>query len=543
MYNFRDINDASGHAVMPSEALKLNVEYIENLVPGYRTVYVKGREALAPEVGLYDTGTRDGAERQYGRFPERYITVGYQLLAASNEAFRDAFNALGGILNVTDAQLIFNDEPDKYFTGTLSNIGEIEPGRNQVVGEFEFVCTDPFKYSVKEYEIEPTLDNGLCFLVNYKGTYKSFPTLEARMSDSASGCGFVGFFNDNEKIIQLGNPEETNFGEVPASQTIVNAPFDTSNTWGQSVQAQWPANSSVVLADPSYTYTGKAGIIQSAPAAWPDQYYLTATDYGTGNLYHGPTVTRELPADAAGVVGAENFRFSYSQKMSIGYMADGTNQKGAFRAHLLAADGKIVAGVNIWKNGAGKNGRLLFWANNTVMEAIDIDLSYNNKHFGNDRYSGPNGTGTCLAKAVRTTTIQKTGSKITFDVAGIKRTYNVPAAADMVAKYASFTFAKYKEQPTFAYNGVFWAKFIKDNCDTWADVPNMFSENDIVVADCKDGEVYLNNAKMPALGALGNDWEEFYLHPGANQIGVTYSDWLTGDDAPTFKMKYREVYL
>ena len=166
MYNFVDTIEASEKAVLPSEALKLNGEYIENLIPGYRTLNVMGREAMSKELETVETGVRDGAKRKYRRYPGRYITVTYQLIAKTNKAFRDAFNALGGVLDVEDAEMIFADEPDKYFTGTPTELGEIEPGKNAVIGEIVFFCEDPFKYSVEEYEVVPVLDDGLGFMVD-----------------------------------------------------------------------------------------------------------------------------------------------------------------------------------------------------------------------------------------------------------------------------------------------------------------------------------------------------------------------------------------
>lgn len=74
-------------------------------------------------------------------------------------------------------------------------------------------------------------------------------------------------------------------------------------------------------------------------------------------------------------------------------------------------------------------------------------------------------------------------------------------------------------------------------------MPNKFSANDVVEANCRNGEIYLNGVLTPSLGALGNDWEGFYLKPGFNQIGFSYSDWVTADYAPSFKVKYREVFL
>ena len=90
-------------------------------------------------------------------------------------------------------------------------------------------------------------------------------------------------------------------------------------------------------------------------------------------------------------------------------------------------------------------------------------------------------------------------------------------------------------------NGVIWAKFIKDNCDTYADIPNKFSANDELLVDCESAKIYLNDIETPELGALGNDWDQFYLKPGYNQIGVAWSEWT--QSVPEFKMKYREVFL
>ena len=56
MYEFRDVNEYSEGTKLPSEALKINGEYIENLITGYRTLTVSGREALSPELNYFETG-------------------------------------------------------------------------------------------------------------------------------------------------------------------------------------------------------------------------------------------------------------------------------------------------------------------------------------------------------------------------------------------------------------------------------------------------------------------------------------------------------
>lgn len=691
MYKFIDTTEAYEGADLPSEALQINGQYIENLIEGYRTLHVSGREALSLEIETYETGIRDGSTLKNRRYPARVITVTYQLIAKDSEAFRTAYNALGGLLDVEEAELIFNDEPDKFFKGTLQSIGEVEPGKNAVIGTIEFLCVDPFKYSVTEYTAEPWENDKGTVLIDYNGTYKAFPTLEAEFFNEAevaddgetaaeltgSGdCGYVAFFNEKEKIIQLGDPDEED-GEGNAyakAQTLLNQTYKASTAWGSAAKALWATNAGVVLpsnvvqagsvamgtasyateakaADTSGTllkatskanqpvmhwtvkakatnrtasgvkvtiaitaaldkdsnYFGKgyslkahvyiagawrevtmkttserwegksghtknivvnvsglsasttsltgikfktsrpdglgtAGLldetacnnlkISAYTAAEAATYYLCPSSYGSSSgKYHGPAITRTLPADASGEVGAVNFTMTYKQKMAIGSGSSDTNQRGAFQCMLSDASGNVVAGVRILKSAAGKKASLLFYVNGKQVHKTDVDLSYNNKYFGSKE------------TAVQTSKITKSGKQVTFAVAGITKSFNDAAIAETAVRKVTFMFEQYSTNAALSYNGLYWAKFVKNNCETWRDVPNKFSANDIVKADCRTGKIYLNGVDSPELGALGNDWEEFYLRPGLNQIGLAYSEWVTATYAPSFRIRYREVYL
>lgn len=687
MYKFIDINEAS-ESMLPSEALKINGEYIENLIDGYRTLNVSGREALSPDVVSYSTGIRDGSKMQSKRYPERVITVRYQLAAASNEAFREAYNKLGYILNVEDAELIFNDEPDKFFKGTPCIIGEVNAGRNSVVGEFEILCTDPFKYSVMEYEAIPSSDASSIF-IDYNGTYKSFPILEANFYSETEvaedgetagtltgngDCGYVAFFNESEKIIQFGDPDEADKeGSYAKSQTLINQTFMGETAWGTTAKALWKVNDghlqsntvqvgsvamkvasyeesttptstsgtllkvSSTASDPTINYTvaakasertastvkvditittslgsagsyfgkgygltgsvyiggawrnvtlkktteywsGKTGhtanlsvtveglsasttaitgikfkatrtdslgtagtlsekacsnlAINAHSAATAANYFLTANSYGTDSAHwHGPSITRQIGADAAGEVGAANFTLTYRQKMCIGNTSDAVNQQGGFQMHLVDANGKNVAGIRVYKNTVGKTGKLVFYVNGKIVNTTDIDIHYNNYYFGSS------------VDSVQTTTVTKAGGTINFAVGGYKRKFVDDALTDTKVTEVTFSFEQYPGRTFLAYNGLYWAKFVKNNCATYKEIPNKFSANDVLEANCRNGEIFLNGVRMPELGALGNDWEGFYLVRGFNQIGVSYSSWVKDGYQPMFKVKYREVFL
>lgn len=69
---------------------------------------------------------------------------------------------------------------------------------------------------------------------------------------------------------------------------------------------------------------------------------------------------------------------------------------------------------------------------------------------------------------------------------------------------------------------------------------NTFAAGDIVVAKCEDASIFVNNKQKDILGAIGNEWESFYLKPGDNQIGVLASGWAK---TPDVEMIIREVWL
>lgn len=326
MYEFVDtIAIPEGSALLPSEALQINGEYIENMIDGYRTLTVSGREAMTQELETYEIGIRDGEKLKSRRYPARTITVTYQLIADSPEDFREKYNLLGSILNVKDAELIFADEPDKYFTGTPTEVGEVDPGRNAVIGEIQFYCADPFKYSVIEYEAEPELEEG-SILIDYGGTYRSYPVLEADFysEDEASedgetiekltgngDCGYVAFFNEDEKIIQLGDPEEED-GETAyaKSQTLINQKFMSSTAWGTAAKQLWTTNNGVVLPD-GIGQLGSMGIKVAS-------YATTATSKSTsGTLLKNRSTSSGSPRFYYTVTAKTSNRTANSVKITV----------------------------------------------------------------------------------------------------------------------------------------------------------------------------------------------------------------------------------
>ena len=548
MYKFIDVNETPVNS-LPAEAMQLNGQYLENLVPGYRTLTAAGREVLAPDIKTIDVANRDGLLYRGKRYPARVITVSYQLKAATREAFRAAFNTLCAALDVEEARLIFADEPDVYFTGTPSGIGEIEPGRLSVTGEIELTCTDPFKYSVTEYEVPPLDDDGKTFSIFYQGTVPTAPILETTFAPAGTDtenlggdCGFVAFVNDRDKIIQLGDVDEPDGFEFNKSQTLVNQTF---TSYSGTTATNWPENSATL--QPLAHIADQVGsvAISTDPSPWLTKQ-IGIHSSGTGDYWHGPAIERTIPAQASGHVGSKDWQLTYQQRLCMSNAKTASKEAGLFMATVSGVETQVINGetiqvtvpigaVSVFKEAVGTTGKIHTYVHGKYKEETVCDISHKNWQFGySDTIGGPDQL---------TTTILKTGQYISFNIAGLNLIYSDESIADLEATKVSFYLATKKTLTPLRTNGIYWARFVNLACDTWKDIPNKFASGDVLTADCSNAEVRLNGLSMPSLGALGNDWETFKLQPGYNQILTAHSEWVDAGKEPAFKLRYREVFL
>lgn len=534
---------------LPAEAVSIDGTYIENVVEGYRTLYVKGRESLGTELNTYSVGTSDGEKVKGRRYPARVLTVGFQLLAPTDNDFRRRFNQLNNILSIGEADFVFNDEQDKFFTGYPVMDASVEAGRNNVTGEWQIYCAYPFKRSIAVTTLSSEDGTGVVigansatFTFDYTGTQPSRPVLRAEFASAKSGgdftedgdCGFVAFLNPDENIIQLGNPDVIDVDVLNKNSTLANSDFDTLTDWT-------PAG--ITTASITDTYWNKgAGQTQS--------YAL-----GVGTLSR----------TTAGAVG---FEFDLVHRLCVNAPA----QTGTFKAHLMN-DGDVVVGFEIVKTGNGTTGQVKYIVNDKVVGTDSIDLSYYNTHFGYCQRTAVYVTQTYYVyvkkkvkgkkkkvKEKRTRKVQNgwryTQSNLN---SGISRdggvvTFSVGNLADRTFKDSDIDNTPvydivFEMTGTLHTNALRSASLISKKGVPFAEIPNVFTAGDIVEADCNDANVYLyRNGSAeghlePQYGALGNDWEDFEIKVGQNIIRAVWSDWVDPTYKPVIKILFNEVYI
>ena len=87
------------------------------------------------------------------------------------------------------------------------------------------------------------------------------------------------------------------------------------------------------------------------------------------------------------------------------------------------------------------------------------------------------------------------------------------------------------------------------NPTLFSDIPNVFTANDVVEADCNTATITLRHKnaaigdEVPQYGALGNQWEDFELRRGTNVITAAWSDWVNTSYKPTLRIIYNEVFI
>lgn len=162
MYYFTDPKNRSPKTSYLAESLLLTdrtgaAKHIEDLVPGFLTLSVEGREGVELESMTKEVESTDGLFDYGIRKKERYLILKYQVQGRKPRDFLEVFDRLKFILNEAlkksirsddgHLDLQFSDQPGVHYFCPLPEIGAPEAGNLMAQGEMNFLCPSPYKYS------------------------------------------------------------------------------------------------------------------------------------------------------------------------------------------------------------------------------------------------------------------------------------------------------------------------------------------------------------------------------------------------------------
>lgn len=148
MYSFVDIRENPKIRTLPSEALFFDGQYIEKMIPGYRTLSVSGREFLPYSVDTLKIPGRAGERiRRYG-LGSRRIDVEFELQSRSARELLAKMDKLKEhLIRPGLAQFSFYDETQWIYRGVITEIPPPPPGELNFNSSFRIYCPDPYKYT------------------------------------------------------------------------------------------------------------------------------------------------------------------------------------------------------------------------------------------------------------------------------------------------------------------------------------------------------------------------------------------------------------
>lgn len=503
-YTFCDTTATPAAIGKSAESVKYNGIWLEEVVPGFRVLQVQGRELLNADINGYEVGDTMGEYFKSRKFQSREIVVTFQLKATSDSAFRAAFNSLNYYLQPEQAQLIFNDETDKYFLATSASVGDPEPGRNNVLGEITFYCSDPRKYAVtaKSFAASVNSDGILQANIANAGTLPVPIDYEITCNDEDGFIGIVG----PSGAIQLGYPDEVDGQTYTANQQLLSIDniFSASDDSGTNYMRTDFINGGTM---------GKYDMTPSTSFLW-----LTSKP-GTSGKWNGAMRTINLAS------ASTNF-YCYFRSW---FQAANVNQLGLQTIAFLTANNEVICGYAIFKTKQGSwDSTLQFWANGKVIKSISESAGASNNSFRYDTGGG-------------SMDIRKTGSKLTFHWRGTYPSFVVPEVEDMAcAKIQIGMYGWSNTNTLLTRNYLKDFNFYKVNVDAWDDVPNRYAEGDVIEISGEDATVKVNGLLRTSDEVIGSTY--FKAPPGTTPVLITASEWAESG-ALSATAKIREAWL
>lgn len=533
LYDFTDTQEVPKLRGLPSEALMINGIFIENLIEGYTTISTVGRELIKKEISSEVIGSTDGAFFDYSRIPDRIITVRFKLEASNSEDFRNKFNKLNEVLNVEQAKLIFNDELDKYFVGTLQDIENVQDGRNVVSGSFTMYCADPYKYAVEKTVIQVPSGEDSVVLSN-DGNGDAFVNIKATMKDDN---GYIGYVL-GDRVYQQGVVNEPDTVPRTKSETLLNAKqFTGGNT---TVSGVVPVTGNSVILPSSLGKSGTLAVGSYKDAATGNKTVRALTLPNspanvTGKSYNGGAVMWTIPADSSGVSGALNWRMNFKMWFETALIKETAN----VFIGLVGENGQDVASINIDKYSNNNNHAFIrIRCNGSLIQTVNFD-----PNFWSDISNFKTGA----------MSIQKKGSLFTFKypvsrskVSGMSAnsTGTITFRSDALAKVKVTRISAwigranngFKQLVTRRYLRDF--NFIKDNVEYTEDIPNFFSEGDVWELDSENNVSRINDLDTGVMRDIAS--RPLVLPSGNYELALGISDYAT---VPDWEVSYRKRWL
>lgn len=469
-----------------------NDHNLEHDVTGFRILSISGREAISNELSVLATDHSDGDIYCGMRLPARDIVITYEIFASTKESYRIRRNILNAILHECEqTKVIFDDEPDKYFIGAVSDFS---------ASEFTIHCSDPKKYSLIPRKFPSYLDGGVKKIPILNSGTVPVP-ISYEFTNKADN-GYISITNGSD-VMEFGDKVEPDEEERVMSEYAVR---------------NWGVFNAPAYIDNDYTTQSDA----TSNGEWEvDNGLLQAYSYGTagtGKKWRGVTRSYTL-SKPAGMPDMKNFEadwcfyYNYSNKA----------QRGLAWMAILNSENAMIAGVKIIKDQASSmTASVQMWVRG---------LGYVKKISVNNVMSE-------IGKDGRHVKIAKSGDTFTFRFGGKDYSFVSPELADYEAGkelIAFYVMDAQANQVGMRLQGI----WLRVDGSYMYNLPNRYSTGSVVRIDGDRQAFSLDGIYTPHDEIMGTVY--FKAMPGITTVTFGFSDFCT--EQPDITAEIREAWL
>ena len=544
----------------PSSAPAIDGVCLEDIIPGYRTLSVSGRDPLELNLTTVDRDKIDGEIYRWKKLQARTITINFAITTSTLSAYRASVSKLKAFCHQhTNSKYIFRDQPDRYIVGTVESIDcdDLDnSGMGAYAGEgsISVHCSDPIFYSVEEYTV--TGDPGEAVSFNYDGTYPAYPRISVTNGDGLTysndkHVATVVITNQNGGILSFGD-NRTITEKSSAQQWATLLEYGEDRNYGLSgnslsdLLSKGKANSDDI--NKWWVKTGYNGAEQDGTISYrvtggqAELYPSAFNDNGT-NTWLGTSMRWEMGAAPDGTTAFRDYEFKFDTAL----IATDRLQTGGIYCGVEDEKGQQITGMYICKNSDNM-------VDYNVMMFAGPDITMIHNISGRSVGDAISGVSNHLASWRSEHAMYRFGSTLVmhfhtpeyysasaYGVAG--DTSNSP-----LAKYIVLGFTQLRGFGKMAVQGLQYIRVrgVYSKVSTSSHTVTVFlSARDTLTADCSNATVKVNGLSRPTMNALGNDWSKFKMEPGTiQQIAGTQTN-SSGASVGNSKVTvaYRKAYV
>ena len=456
-------------------------------------------------------GSAKGEIFQYNVYKSKQIEISYQIYNRRAEYlvnFRRGLSAL--IYTDEPKKLIFSDEPNIYYNAILDGEQTLEEEEYKSLGILRFLIPDGVAHSVAEKTAENYGSNQITLENN--GTESVPINIKTTMK---SDNGYIAF-TLGDRFYQIGKPEEADGKHYEESVKLFDDHLYEDKGWLVNQGITPPVTSERL----------QNGVVKYVKES-TNEGYATTKDYGSGNSWHGASLTKIVPKDVNN---------KYPVNWKVAYRFD------------FNTDGAVFKGVQV-----GHTSVTMIDENDDIICSIIFeDTSPVNEYYymavfiGNKNVWHTDSTFPMAKKGVTArgdygpaVTAEKIGNQVTirFNNFGICKTFYVDNPEAELRKITWYG-AAYKDNFHTENNVLRALHVIKHNVERYEDIPNYFSNGDIVEIDGASGSVYINDAYDTDVADIGS--QPLLLPPGQHTLGIITSSFAS---VPDVEVTYQERWI